>query len=36
MRDGDYLHKVKGSFYKNELAGIRFISKLGKQIAIEG
>ena len=35
MKEGDYLHKIKGHFLEGELVGIQLISKFGKQFSVE-
>ena len=36
MKEGDYLHKIKGRFFEGEIIALHFISKFGKEIKFEG
>jgi len=35
MKEGDYLHKIRGYFLNGEMIGINFISKFGKEFKVE-
>ena len=35
MKEGDYLHKIKGHFFEGEMVGIQFISKFGREFTVQ-
>lgn len=36
LKEGDYLHKIKGTFFEGQLLSLHLISKYGKQMKFEG